>query len=48
MLWDGAMCSVKRTAAMSVYCDERGPKLNCRGVQGSLLTVVEQHMHCTR
>ncbi len=38
MLWDAATCSVMRMAAISAYCDERGPKLNCRGGQGSLLS----------
>ncbi len=38
MLWDAAICSVMRTAAISAYCDEQGPKLNYRGGQGSLLS----------
>ncbi len=37
MLLEAAICSV-RTAAISAYCDERGPKLNCRGGHGSLLS----------
>ncbi len=38
MLWDAASCRVMRMAAISAYCDNCGPKLNCRGGQGSLLS----------
>ncbi len=37
MLWDAASCRVMRMAAISAYCDEWGPNLNCCGGQGSLL-----------
>ncbi len=34
MMWDAAICC--GMAAISAYCDERGPKLNCCSGQGLL------------
>ncbi len=43
MLWDAAISSVMRTGTISTYCDERGPKLNCRG--GQKVIVEPDHSH---
>ncbi len=46
MLCNAAISSVIRTAAFSAYCDERGPKLNCRGGQGLLLSQTTHSPAC--